>query len=286
MPKVGLSIPWLLSAPAVFVLLLVFVISVVLTFGLSFYSFSFHGGLQGGAGFDHYVEVLSDSYFYELFGKTFALATVVSLLTLVLGTLEAYVLYRMSSQWRSMFLLLVLGPLLISVVVRTLGWTILLGREGLLNKLLVGIGLIERPLSILYTNTAVVIGLTHIFVPFVVLSVWACLQKCDPAVERAAVALGASQFSLFFRIVFPQVVPGMLSGGLVVFALAASAFATPALLGGRKVKVVSIAIYDQFLGTLNWPVGAVLATLMLILVSAIVLFYNYLVERRYKEVFQ
>jgi len=276
----------LLSAPAVFVLLLIFVFSIFLTFGLSFYSFSFQRGLQGGAGFDHYIAVLSDSYFYEIFGKTFALATIVSLITLVLGTAEAYVLFRMKSPWRSIFLLLILGPLLISVVVRTLGWTILLGREGLLNKLAIGIGLIERPLSILYSTTAVSIGLTHIFVPFVVLSVWACLQKCDPSVERAAVALGASQFSVFSRVVFPQIIPGMLSGGLLVFALSASAFATPALLGGRKVKVVSIAIYDQFLSTLNWPVGAVIATLMLILVSAVLVLYNYLVERRYKAVFK
>jgi len=119
-----------------------------------------------------------------------------------------------------------------------------------------------------------------------VLAVWASLQKLDAATEQAAASLGAGLPTVLARIVFPQVIPGVLSGGLIVFALAASAFATPAIIGGRRLKVVPTTIYDEFLGNLNWPLGAALATVLLVIVLAVSLVANRLVERRWKQVFQ
>jgi len=123
-------------------------------------------------------------------------------------------------------------------------------------------------------------------VPFVVISVWASLQRLDPQIENAAVSLGASGFRVLRRIVLPQVMPGILSGAIVVFTLAASAFATPAIIGGRRLKVVSTLAYDEFLNTLNWPLGAAVAVLLLIGLAAIIVGSNRLVERRYAEVFR
>jgi len=118
-----------------------------------------------------------------------------------------------------------------------------------------------------------------------VLSVWAALQRLDPQIENAARSLGASQATLLRRVVLPQVMPGVLSGGIVVFALAASAFATPAIIGGRRLKVASTLAYDEFLNTLNWPLGAVVAVLLLLALALIVVGANRLVERRYAQVF-
>src|SRR5207302_10931723 len=137
----------------------------------------------------NYREVLGDSYYWEIFGRTFGIATIVTLLCAALGTIEAVILFRMNDPWRSLFLLVVLGPLLISVVVRTLGWALLFGSTGLFNKGLALLGV--EPVQFMYASIGVIVALTHVLVPFVVISVWASLQRIDPAVERAAVSLGA-----------------------------------------------------------------------------------------------
>jgi putative spermidine/putrescine transport system permease protein len=193
----------------------------------------------------------------------------------------------MRNPWKGLFLLVILGPLLISVVARTLGWALLFGGEtGVINKALLRAGLIDAPIPFMFTETGVVIALTHVLMPFMVLSVWAALQRLDPQVENAALSLGASQATILRRIVLPQVMPGVLSGGIIVFALAASAFATPAIIGGRRLKVASTLAYDEFLNTLNWPLGAAVATLLLIALVAIIVGSNRLVERRYAAVFE
>jgi putative spermidine/putrescine transport system permease protein len=172
------------------------------------------------------------------------------------------------------------------VVARTLGWALLFGSTGLINVALVRLGIVAAPIQFMFTETGVVIGLVHVLVPFVVISVWASLQRLDPQVENAAVSLGGSSFTVLRRIVLPQVMPGILSGAIVVFALAASAFATPAIIGGRRLKVASTLAYDEFLNTLNWPLGAAVAVLLLIALAAIIVGSNRFVERRYAEVFR
>jgi putative spermidine/putrescine transport system permease protein len=149
-----------------------------------------------------------------------------------------------------------------------------------------GWGLTSAPVPFMFTETGVVVGLTHVLMPYMVLSVWASLQRLDPQVENAALSLGAGPWAIARRIVLPQIVPGMLAGGIIVFALAASAFATPAILGGRRLKVASTLAYDEFLNTLNWPLGAVVAVIILAALATIIVVSNRLVERRFAEVFR
>lgn len=279
------SAAYLLSLPALALFLALMVVPLVMTFLLSFYEFDFYTGIVTAFSFENYRDVLTDGYFHEIFLRTFLIALAVTVIAALIGTPEAYILYRMRSRWRSLILLAILGPLLISVVVRTLGWAILLGNKGVINNALTAIGLIDGPIRLLYTSTGIVIALVHVLVPFMVISVWAALHKQDPATERAAASLGASHTTVFFRIVLPQAMPGVLSGSLIVFSLAASAFATPAILGGRRTKVVATTVYDEFLGTLNWPLGAAIAMLLLVAVLIVLLSYNRFVERRYAQVF-
>ncbi len=182
--------------------------------------------------------------------------------------------------------MIVLGPLLVSVVVRTLGWEIILGNKGVLNEALMALGIVSSPIAIMYSSTGVVIALVHVLIPFMILAVWASLQRQDPATVRAAESLGAGPVVAFLRVVLPQAMPGILSGSLIVFSLSASAFATPAIIGGRRLKVVSTVIYDQFMNTLNWPFGAAVAILLLGSVLTIMLLWNRLIERRYTGVFE
>jgi putative spermidine/putrescine transport system permease protein len=277
--------PYLLSAPALGLFAAILIVPLVMTFMLSFYQFDFYTGIVPTFDLANYIDVLTDSYFHEIFGRTFAIALATTVIAALIGTPEAYILYRMKSRWRSILLLIIIGPLLISVVVRTLGWQILLGNRGVINDALTGIGLIEQPIKMLYTSGGIVVALVHVLVPFMVIAVWAALARQDPATEKAAAALGASQRTIFFRIVIPQAMPGILSGSLIVFSLAASAFATPAILGGRRVKVVSTTVYDEFLNTLNWPLGAAIAMLLLLAVLLVLVSYNRFVERRYAQVF-
>ena len=277
--------PYLLSTPALVLFVTMLAAPLLLTFILSFNSFDFYGGIKQDFGWHNYIEVLSDSYFHKIFARTFAIAIAVTVICALIGAPEAYILYRMSSTWRSLCMLAILGPLLISVIVRTLGWALLIGNNGVINEILIGIGVIEKPIKMMFTTTGIVVALVHVLVPFMVLSVWAALQKLDPLVERASLSLGASQFTTLRRVVLPQVMPGVLSGSLIVFALTASAFATPSILGGRRLKVVATTAYDEYLNTLNWPLGAAIAVVLLIANVIVISAYNRYVEKKYAAVF-
>ena len=279
-------LPYGLSAPGMLAMLAFVALPLVLTLSLSLYPFVPATGVGEGLTAANYVDIATDEYFHTIFARTFGMAVLVTALCIAIGVPEAYVLSRLSPRWRAVSMVIVLGPLLISVVVRTLGWAVLLGNEGVINKSLMAAGLIRGPIRMMFTFTGVVVALVHVLVPFMVLAVWASLQKLDAATEQAAESLGAGLPTVLMRIVFPQVIPGVLSGGLIVFALAASAFATPAIIGGRRLKVVPTTIYDEFLGNLNWPLGAALAVVLVAIVLGVSLGANRFVERRWKQVFQ
>ena len=277
--------PWVLSAPALVVYATFLVVPMALVFLISFFDFQFYGGMQATFTWKNYIEILTDGYYYEIYARTFGVAAAVTVACLILGTAEAYVLSRMANPWKGLFLMVVLGPLLISVVVRTLGWALLFGSTGLISKVLMGIGLTSTPVDLMYSNLGVGIALTHVLVPFMVISVWASLQRINPATEAAALSLGASQFTVIRRVIVPQVMPGILSGAIMVFAMAASSFATPAIIGGRRLKNVATAAYDEFLNTLNWPLGAALAVVLLLATVVVLLSANRIIERKYGAVF-
>ncbi|MDP2803074.1 MAG: ABC transporter permease [Phreatobacter sp.] len=276
---------WLLVAPATLLFVGIVATPLAMTLLLSFNGWSSTQGIVPTLTVQNYAEILSDSFFAEIFLRTLRIALWVTLICVLIGAPEAYILRRMREPWRSSFILVVIGPLLVSVVARTLGWALLLGGNGLIPLALHRLGLTSSPVSLMFTETGVVIALVHVLVPFMVLSVWASLARMDPATERAAQSLGASQITIFLRIVLPQAMPGILSGGIIVFSLAASAFATPAIIGGRRLKVASTLAYDEFLNTLNWPLGAAIAVLLLVGIVAIVVGWNRFIERRYSQVF-
>ncbi|MBC5767978.1 ABC transporter permease [Ramlibacter albus] len=273
--------PYWLSAPALALFALMVLLPLALTTILSFQRFNHETGVQPGFTFAAYATVLGDSFYWEVFGRTGWIALLATLLCVVLGVPEAYILSRMRSPWRSVFLLVILAPLLVSVVVRAFGWSLVLGPNGFVNQFFqwVGIGTVRM----LYTPTAVVVALVHVMLPFMVIPVWTSLQKIDPMVENAALSLGASRFTVLWRVVLPQVVPGVLSGGLIVFALSASAFAIPGLLGGRRIKMVATLIYDEYLHELNWPLGAAIALALLVINLVVMLGTQAVLESAYRK---
>ena len=275
------AVPWLLSAPALVFFTALIVVPLVLTAVLSLQVFDYAKGIQPELTLAHYIAVFTDSYYLGIFWRTLWISALVTFICVAIGAPEAYVLSRMQEPWRSTFLLIVLAPLLVSVVVRAFGWSMLLGPEGFVNAALRGMHL--GPLKLLYTEWAIVIALVHVMMPFMVIPVWTSLQKLDASVEDAAASLRAAPATILRRIVLPQVMPGILSGSLIVFGLSASAFAIPGLLGGRRLKVVATIVYDEYLHELNWPLGAAIAFTLLAANLAIMLTYNRVVEGSYRR---
>ncbi len=270
--------PWLLTLPGTVLFAALVLLPLALTVALSFHVYDSATGVKDEITLAHYIAVVTDDYFINIFWRTLRLATLTTLICAVIGAPEAYVLSRMREPWRAIFLLAIIGPLLVSVVVRTFGWSMLLGPAGLINEAFrfLGIGTVR----LLYTETAIVIGLVHVMLPFMVIPVWTSLQKLDPMVEAAAWTLGASRFTALRRVVMPQVTMGLLSGSLVVFGLSASAFAMPALLGGRRLKVAATVVYDQYMNELNWPLGAAIAIIVLVVNLVVMMAYHRAVEGR------
>src|SRR6202047_2031096 len=176
----GRALPYLLSAPALLLFTGVVLVPVAMTAVLSFNEWSMTRGIVAEFTLKNWQDVFGDPYFYGIFLRTLRTAAIVTLVTAVFGAPEAYVLNRMRRPWKGLFLLIVLAPLLISVVARTLGWALLFGGEtGLINKSLLGLGLIASPIPFMFTETGVIIALSHVLIPFMVLAVWTALQRLD-----------------------------------------------------------------------------------------------------------
>jgi putative spermidine/putrescine transport system permease protein len=179
-------------------------------------------------------------------------------------------LARMNSRWRGPLYGIVLSPLLVGIVVRSYGWTILLGNNGVINRALREAGLIKMPLPLMYNSFGIVVALAHVFLPFMIMPILSSLQLVDPALENAARSLGATRAAVLRRIVLPLAMPGVQSGVILVFVLAVSAYVTPVLVGGMRVKTMAVVIVDTLLDQFQWPFGSALA-LMLALISALVI---------------
>ena len=275
-------VPLSMTGPALALFTVMLLVPLALSAVLSFNAFDADKGpIAGTFTFAHYLHVVQDPYYYEIFWRTLRISALVTVVCILVGAPEAYILSRMGKPWRSIFLLVILAPLLISVVVRAFGWSMLLGPEGLINSVFKAIGI--GPVKLMYNETAIVIALVHVMLPFMVIPVWTSLQKLDPWVENAALSLSASHFTTLRRVVLPQVMPGILSGSLIVYGLSASSFAIPGLLGGRRVKMVATLIYDEYLNELNWPLGAAIALILLAANLVIMLGWNRMIESRYKK---
>ena len=217
---------------------------------------------------DNYLKIF-DLYYVRLFGRTLRLGLITTAICVVLGYPLAYCLARAKPRWQAVGLFLLIMPLMVSAVIRVFGWIVILGRKGLVNQGLVALGL--EPIKLLYTETAVVIGLVNIFVPFMVLPIMASIERISPSLEEAARNLGADWYRMFWRVILPLSLPGLISGCLLVYSLSISAFVTPALMGNPRERMAGQQIYDEVLVSFNWP-GASSLSLTLVLLTAALMF--------------
>jgi ABC-type spermidine/putrescine transport system permease subunit I len=210
-----------------------------------------------------------DSYYLALFARTMRLGLITTVVCALLGYPLAYFLARARPRVMAVGLFLIITPLMVSTVIRVFGWIVILGREGLVNKGLRLLGF--EGVGILYSETAVIIGLVQLFMPFMVLPLMASIERIPVSLEEAAQNLGANWYQMFARTILPLSLPGLISGALLVYSVSISAFVTPALMGGARVRMVGQQIYDDVLASFNWP-GASAMALVLVVLTLLLLF--------------
>lgn len=218
----------------------------------------------------NYVKVLTDAFYLKIVASTIGLGLSVTLATLILGYPLAWKIVRSPPRLKSILLAVVLSPLLINLVVRTYGWLIILGDKGILNSWVMALGLTSEPLPISDNFWTVVMGLAHVTLPFMVLSLVSVMESLPDQVIEAAENLGASSWRIFRDIIWPLTWPGVGAGSILVFCFSVSAFVTPALLGGGRVSTVSTLIYEQFTFSVNWPLGSALVFILLAMNTVVI----------------
>ena len=208
----------------------------------------------------NYLNILTDDFYWEVLLRSVRVSVFATLATLVLGYPAALYLFFSESRWRQFFLVIAISPLFVSVIVRTYGWIVILSPNGALNSILPG-GL---PFRLLQTEGAIIIGLMHIYIPFMLLALNASLSKIDKKLLSAAASLGASSLRSFFDVILPLSIPGIIAGMTIVFTIAMTAFSTPILLGGSRSKTMPYLIYQQVMLSSDWHMGSALALFLLL----------------------
>ncbi|MEM1388073.1 MAG: ABC transporter permease subunit [Pseudomonadota bacterium] len=232
--------------------------------------------------FENFAFLASDDLYWKAYLSSLRIALIATALALLVGFPIAYGMARAAPSWRPTLLMLVILPFWTSFLIRVYAWMGILGQEGYLNQVLIGLGVIESPLAILNTNVAVYIGIVYTYLPFMILPIFAALDRLDDALLEAAEDLGCSRLSAFWLVTLPLAVPGIIAGCFLVFIPVIGEFVIPSLLGGSETLMIGKVLWEEFFSNRDWPVASAVAILLLlILVIPIVLFQRN--EQRNRE---
>jgi len=270
-------VPLLLVLPATVLFMVFFLLPMLLLAESSLHDYSRLAGVLPGLTPRNYLRILGDDYYLGVIMRTLRIALGTCSLSLLLGYPVALYLHMAPPRQKAWIILFILSPLLVSVIVRTFGWLIIFGPNGLIDSASRAMGF--GGLAILHSEPAVVLGLVNVLLPFLVLSIVTSLQSIDPALPLAASSLGANPARVFARVILPLTLPGMVSGLLIVFSLACSSFVTPDLLGGGDNTVLAMVVYEQALVLQNWPLASAVAAILVLLVLLVLLLQSHLTGR-------
>ena len=254
-----------LLSPSFLILAVFFVVPLLWIVMLSFMTPGQSGTVEAQGTLLNYERFLTDGYYLQdLLGRTVRLSAWATLYAVVLGYIGAFVIVRAKESIQPWLIFLCMCPLWVNLVVRTLSLMIILDRAGPFNKLLMSIGITERPMQLLYNETSVLIGMVQVAVPFVVLSLYGVLQAIPKQLEHAAMTVGATPIQAFIKVTFPLSIPGVLAGTILAFGINMESFVVPILLGGGKVRFMSVAAYEAVTISNNLPFAATIGVILLV----------------------
>jgi putative spermidine/putrescine transport system permease protein len=218
----------------------------------------------------NYVKFFTDSFNYSILFETLMLGVKATLLCLAFGFPIAWICVRSGTRLQSIIVFLVILPILTSVVVRTFGWIVILGRQGVINQLLIGAGIINEPIRLLYTEFGVIMVLAQVQMPLMVLPILTVLGKIDPNLGDASRVLGAGEWKTLWRVTLPLSLPGIIAGCILTYTACITAFVTQTLIGGARLIYMPLHIYQQAVGANNWPFAAAISVVFMLAVLVIV----------------
>ncbi|QXT40595.1 ABC transporter permease [Gymnodinialimonas ceratoperidinii] len=262
---------WILSSPATLAVSLFLIIPVAATISVTF--------TAPGGTFAPYVDFFSSGFQRTVLWRTFEIAAITTVISLILGLLTAYVVSRSAPWMKSVLIVLAVFPLLTGVVVRSFAWLIILGRNGVLNNSLEWLGVIERPLSLLYTQTSVVLALIYIFIPLMILVLIGVLENIPDDLLQASASLGASPTRTFVQVVLPLATPGLIVGAVLVFTASFTSYATPHLLGGTRQMTMGTFLHQRAMTSFDWTSASTVAAIMVVVIVTTVLVMTRLAKR-------
>ena len=261
-----------LLAPVTIWLGLFFLIPLVLILTYSFGTSGVYGGITLGFNPGNYLKVF-DPLYLEIIVRTFVIAAITTVLCFALGYPLAYFIVFKGRRWRNVLILLVMVPFWTSLLIRAYSWVVILSGNGIANKTLQFLGIIDEPATLIFTSQAVLMGMVYSYLPFMILPLYASLEKFDTRLKEAAKDLGASRWHTFWRVTFPLSMPGVIAGSILVFIPSAGEFVIPQLLGGSRTVMTGSLIQSQFGSARDWAFGSALSVMLAVLLLAAILFY-------------
>ena len=220
---------------------------------------------EGGAvTLSRYIAFFQDPYYIKIFVRTLRIALVCTMVCMILGIPTAYFISRVSKKWRGILMSVALFPMLTNSVIRAFAWINILGKNGIVNQILSTLHLIDQPLSMLYTEFSVLVGTIYLFLPLMIITLVGVMENIDNDMMEAAESLGASRLLSFFKVILPMSIPGIITGAVLVFTGAMTAYTTPQLLGGPKNMLLSTLIYQRAMTLNDWTGASVVALVMIV----------------------
>ncbi|MDP2084895.1 MAG: ABC transporter permease [Gemmobacter sp.] len=254
---------WMLSLPALALVVACLILPVGATILATF--------AEPGGPFAPYVAFFNSGFRRTVLWRTLEIATITTLVSLVVGFLTAFVVSRAPPRWRSILIIAAVFPLLTGVVVRSFAWLIVLGKNGILNSFLLWVGVVDAPLSMLYTQGSVIVAMVYLFVPLMILTLVGVLEGIPDDLLQAAASLGATPAATFRQVVFPLAVPGLIVGAVLVFTGSFTAYATPQLLGGERQMVMGTLLHQRAMVAFDWAGASTVAAIMVVVTILVVL---------------
>jgi putative spermidine/putrescine transport system permease protein len=233
---------------------------------------------------ENYVKLFSTPFYLSVTFRTLYLAGITNIICLLVGFPVAYFIAK--SRYKGFFMALTISPLMVSALIQTFGWMVLLGKEGIINKTLITLGLVQDPIKFLFNFNGLLISYTQILLPFMILSLVSVLGSINKSILEASQNMGAGRIKTFFSIILPLSMPGILAGSTLVLAIAIAIFVTASLLGGAFVPVLSTQVYLQMDQLQNWHLGSAMATVMIGISAAVIFTFSKIIRYKYRAVFE